>query len=218
MSVRPVTPEVLIDDIVEAIARRAADRPWTRVAIDGADAADPGAVADALVAPLRLLGMPVLRVRARDFLRPASVRLEYGRADAESYLWGTLDDMGLRREVLEPLAPGGTGRVLPSLWDAERDRATRAAYTELPPGGVLILDGPLLLGKGLPLDLTVHLWLSVGALTRRTAPEDAWTLEALTRYSTQIRPDREADILVRYDHPAHPALVESDRPDRPGRG
>jgi len=210
VSVRPVTPEVLIDVVVDAIARRAADRPWTRVAIDGADAADPGVVADALVAPLRLRGLPVLRVRARDFLRPASVRLEYGRTDTESYLWGRLDDMGLRREVLEPLAPGGTGRVLPSLWDAERDRATRAAYTELPPGGVLVLDGPLLLGKGLPLDLTVHLWLSAGALARRTAPEDAWTLEALTRYADEIGPEREADLLVRYDHPAHPAVVEAD--------
>ncbi|GCD98155.1 uridine kinase [Embleya hyalina] len=208
VSVRPITPTALVDELVEAIARRAADRPWTRVAVDGADAAEPGALADALVAPLRLRGHPVLRVRARDFLRPASVRLEYGHTDAESYLWGWLDDAGLRREVLEPLAADGTGRVLPSLWDAARDRATRADYTVLPEGGVLLLDGPLLLGKGLPLELTVHLWLSPGALRRRTPAEDAWTIEALTRYAEEIVPTTEADLTVRYDHPAHPALVE----------
>ncbi|MFI1580221.1 uridine kinase [Embleya sp. NPDC020630] len=211
VSVRPITPTALVDELVEAIARRAAGRPWTRVALDGADAAEPGALADALVAPLRLRGHPVLRVRARDFLRPASVRLEYGHTDAESYLWGWLDDAGLRREVLEPLAPGGTGRVLPSLWDAARDRATRADYTVLPEGGVLLLDGPLLLGKGLPLELTVHLWLSPGALRRRTPAEDAWTIEALTRYAEEIVPTTEADLTVRYDHPAHPALVEPQR-------
>ncbi|WP_020549888.1 hypothetical protein [Embleya scabrispora] len=211
VSARPLTPAALLDELVTAITDRADGRRWTRVAVDGADAADPGAVADALVAPLRLLGHPVLRVRARDFLRPASVRLEYGHTDAESYLWGWLDDSGLRREVLEPLGPDGTGRVLPSLWDAARDRATRAAYTTLPEGGVLLLDGPLLLGKGLPLELTVHLWLSPGALRRRTPTEDAWTLEALTRYADEVVPATEADLLVRYDHPAHPALVEPER-------
>ncbi|MGC0415798.1 uridine kinase [Embleya sp. AB8] len=207
VSVRPVTPAGLVDEIVDAITDRAADVPWTRVAVDGADAADPGALADALVAPLRLRGRPVLRVRAHDFLRPASVRLEYGHTDAESYLWGWLDDAGLRREVLEPLGAGGSGRVLPSLWDAARDRATRAAYTTLPEGGVLLLDGPLLLGKGLPLELTVHLWLSPGALRRRTPADLEWTLAALTRYAEEIVPTTEADLVVRYDHPAHPALV-----------
>ncbi|WP_406299625.1 uridine kinase [Embleya sp. NBC_00888] len=211
VSARPVTPAGLVDELVDAITRRAGAHPWTRVAVDGADAAEPGVLADALVDPLRLLGRPVLRVRARDFLRPASVRLEYGHTDAESYLWGWLDDAGLRREVLDPLGAGGTGRVLPSLWDAARDRATRAAYTTLPEGGVLLLDGPLLLGKGLPLDLSVHLWLSPGALRRRTPDEQAWTLPALARYAEEIAPATEADLLVRYDHPAHPALVEPER-------
>ncbi|MYW00556.1 uridine kinase, partial [Streptomyces sp. SID3343] len=123
-TVRPVTPDVLVSELVGAVVRRAEGREWTRVAVDGADAAEPGVLADALVAPLRLLGRPVLRVRARDFLRPASVRLEYGHTDAESYLWGWLDDAALRREVLDPLGPGGTGRALPTLWDAARDRAT----------------------------------------------------------------------------------------------
>ncbi|MYW02485.1 uridine kinase, partial [Streptomyces sp. SID3343] len=91
--------------------------------------------------------------------------------------------------------------------DAARDRATRAGYATLPQGGVLLLDGPLLLGKGLPLDLSVHLWLSSGALKRRTPAQDAWTLEALERYAEEIRPSDEADLVVRYDHPAHPALV-----------
>ncbi|UGQ13642.1 uridine kinase [Yinghuangia sp. ASG 101] len=183
---------------------------WLRVAVDGAEAGAPGALADALVDPLRAAGKAVRRVSAGDFLRPASVRLEHGRHDADAFYWSWLDEGGLRREVLDPLEPGGTGRVLPSLWDAERDRATRAAYVELPRGGVLVLDGQLLIGRGLPLDLTVHLSLSEGALRRRTPDDARWTLPAYERYRAECFPEDSADLVVRWDDPRRPALVLPD--------
>ena len=74
-------------------------------------------------------------VAAADFLRPASVRLEYGREDPDEFLDGWLDEAGLRREVLDPAGPDGTGRVLPRLWDAAADRAYRDGYTSCPPTG-----------------------------------------------------------------------------------
>jgi hypothetical protein len=98
--------------------------------------------------------------------------------------------------------------VLPSLWDSARDRATRARRRPLPPGGVVLLDGALLLGRGLPLDLTVHLSLSPAALARRTPPEEAWTLPAYARYEAEVDPGRAADIAVRMEDPRHPALIE----------
>ena len=74
---------------------------------------------------------------------------------------------------------------------------------------MLILSGPLLLGRGLPLDLTVHLELSPGALARRTPPELAWTLPAYARYRDGGRPGRPlADVVVRMDDPRHPAIVD----------
>ncbi|MEU4802795.1 uridine kinase [Actinosynnema sp. NPDC023587] len=201
MKVHPLTPQALVAELVERIGGpRAA---WTRVLVDGAPPARPGELADALVEPLRARGRPVLRVSAADFLRPASVRLEFGRTDPDSFRDGWLDTGGLLREVLDPLEPGGTGRVLPSLWDAAADRASRADYTTLPEGGVLLLDGTLLLDKWLPAELTVHLWLSRAALARQTAPEDAWTLPAYDGYEPR------ADVTVRYDHPTKPALVGS---------
>ncbi|AXI81453.1 uridine kinase [Peterkaempfera bronchialis] len=209
-SVRPITPERLADELADRIAALPGT-PWLRVAVDGAPAACPGALADALCEPLRLRGRPVLRVSAGDFLRPASLRLEYGRQDPDSYYDGWLDSGGLLREVLAPLDPGGSGRVLPSLRDAASDRATRAPYTELPPGGVLLLDGALLLGRWLPFELTVHLALTPGALVRRTPPEEHWTLPAYARYDAEAEPTGSADVVVRADDPRHPALVE-----RPG--
>nr|WP_306463157.1 uridine kinase [Solihabitans fulvus] len=203
---RPLSPDTLAGELVERIdALPGSDR--VRVLIDGAPAAHPERLADALVEPLRLLGRPVLRVSTVDFLRPASLRFERGHTDPDSYYEDWLDVGGLTREVLAPLGPGGSGRALPALWNAATDRASRAEYETLPPGGVLVVDGALLLGRGLPAELTVHLRLSAAALARRTDPAQHWTLPAFARYDEQVGPDRAAQVIVRYDDPLRPALV-----------
>jgi hypothetical protein len=201
VNIRPLTQATLVDELVDRIDALPRTT-WARVVVDGAAATSPGVLADALVDPLRALGRPVLRVSAPDFLRPASVRLEHGRFDPDAFRDDWLDTGGLLREVLTPLEPGGSGRVLPSLWDAAADRASRASYVQLGAGGVLLLDGTLLLDRGLPVELGVHLWLSPGALARQTTPEWQWTLPAYEDYTPH------AEILVRYDHANRPALVD----------
>ena len=141
-------------------------------------------------------------------VRPASLRLERGRENPDARYDDWLDGAALVRELLAPLAPGATGEVLPSLWDAPADRATRAGYVRLPPGGVLVLDGALLLGRGLPVDFAVHLWLSEGALVRRSPPELRWELPAHARYAREAAPLSAADVVVRVDDPARPAMVD----------
>ena len=205
MRITPISPDGLRDLLVERISGLPAG--WARVAIDGAPAAAPDEWARRLVQPLRAAGRPALHVRAADFLRPASLRYEFGRTDPDSYYDGWLDLAGLRREVLEPLRPGGSGRVLPSLWNPVTDRATRAGYETVPPDGVLLLSGDLLLGSGLPVDFAVHLRMSTAALARRTPPELAWTLPAYQRYEHEVDPAAFADLVVRLDDPRHPALL-----------
>ncbi|MEZ0092849.1 uridine kinase [Streptacidiphilus sp. EB129] len=208
MQVRPLSPEALAEHLAERIAALPPGAGGRlRVAVDGAPAAGTAGLADAAADRLRLLGRPVLRLSAGDFLRPASLRYEYGHEDPDSYYDGWLDTNALFREVFDPLEPGGSGRVLPSLWDPRADRATRAAPVPLPPGGVLLLDGPLLLGRWLPLDLSVHLRLSPAALARRTPAEDRWTLPAFARYEQEARPAETADLVVRADDQRRPALV-----------
>lgn len=207
MRARPITPDRLVAELATRIAdRNPAGR--VRVALDGPPPAGPDTLAYALVDPLRALGRPVLHVRADDFLRPASVRLEFGRTNPDAYYTGWWDEAALRREVLDPTGRGGTGRVLSTLWDAAKDRASRADYVTLPPNGVVLVSGALLLGGGLPFDLTVHLVLSPAALTRRTDPSQRWTLPAFARYSDEVDPAGFADVVVRCDDPRHPALVE----------
>jgi hypothetical protein len=204
--VQPLTPAGVVDHVVRAVLSHGAG-PWLRVAVDGAPAARPEVLADALVEPLRAAGRPVARVRAGDFLRPASLRLEHGHHDPDALYDDWLDVRALAREVVDPLGPDGSGRYLPSLWDPVRDRATRAGTQDAPPGTVLVLDGALLLGRWLDLDLTVHLALRAPTLARRTPPEERWTLPAFDRYVAEVDPETVADIVVRADDPARPAVV-----------
>lgn len=178
---------------------------WPRVAFDGAPAACPGDLAERVSEALRVRGRPSLVVAAEGFLRPASLRLEHGHRDPESYYDGWLDTGALWREVFGPLEPGGDGRVLPDLWDPVTDRATRSPYSRLPTGGALLLHGPLLLRHWFPFDLTVHLLLTPGALRRRTPEADHWTLPAFGRYADEADPAATADVLIRADDPRRPA-------------
>lgn len=204
MRVRPISLEVLVDELADRLAGIGGR---VRVAVDGADAADPDALADSLVDPLRVRGRPAVRVSTGDFLRPASVRLEYGRTNSDSFYFGWLDEAALRREVLDPAGPAGSGRIITRLRDSRTDRATREAYRVLAPDAVVIVSGPLLLGAGLPFDLTVHLQLSAAALARRTGPDRRWTLPAFERYGAEVDPAALADVVVRLDDPRRPALV-----------
>lgn len=193
---RPLAPA----DVAETVARALAEPPGTvRAAIDGPPCAQPELLADALSAPLLALGRPFVHVRAADFWRDASLRLEYGHQDVESYLnW--LDAGALRREVLS----GDT--YLPSLRDPVTNRATRAERVPLAAGTVLVVSGALLQGLGLPFDRVVHLLMSPAARARRTPAELAWTLPAFDRYDAEVAPADLADLVIKVDDPAHPAL------------
>ena len=82
----------------------------------------------------------------------------------------------------------------------------RDRYVELPGDGVVLLAGALLLGRGLPLDLAVHLRMSAAAISRSLPQDERWTLPAYARYGQEHSPEAEADLVVLSDHPDRPAL------------
>jgi hypothetical protein len=203
VQITPVTPDRLVDEVVELVATRPGR---VRLALDGPPPTHPLALAEQVADMLRTRGRATVVVNAGDFLRPASVRLEFGREDPDEFLDGWLDEGGLRREVLDPAGPHGSGRVLPRLWDAVADRAHRDRYIQLPDDGVVVLAGALLLGRGLPLDLAVHLRMSSAALARTLPTVEHWTLPAYARYADERAPESTADLLVLSDHPDRPAV------------
>ncbi|MEU0658653.1 uridine kinase [Streptomyces lavendulocolor] len=205
MKFEPITWERLTDALATHVdgLTPTDGGPWLKVAVDGPPAARPEEPAERLAEALLVRGRAVAAVGTGGFLRPASLRYEYGKEDPDAYYSGWFDTGALWREVFAPLEPGGSGRVLPDLWDPVTDRATRSPYRTLAPGGVLVLHGPFLLGHWFPFDLTVHLRLSPGALARRT--EQPWTLPAFERYEAEVAPAEAADVVVRADDPRHPA-------------
>jgi hypothetical protein len=195
--VDPVSPERLALGVADLVLARAGR---VRVILDGPAPTRPGLLADRVAVELRARGRAAVVVDAGDFLRPASVRLEYGREDPDELLDGWLDVAGLRREVLDR---AGSGQVLPRLWDAAADRAFRDGYAPLPEDGVVLLHGALLLGRGLPAELTVHLRMGAAALERNGEPR--WTLPAHARHDRERV--GEVDLMVLADHPDRPAVT-----------
>ncbi|MEC3953564.1 hypothetical protein VMT65_11020 [Nocardia sp. CDC153] len=191
-----ISPDGLLDLITE---RAMAVRGYAVIAVDGADAADPVAVARGVAERLRARGRPADVVSLHDFVRPASVRLEYDRDSEFTYRTGWFDYAAVNREVVKPLRD--SGRYLPALWDERADRSARARIREAAPETVLLIAGPMLTGRGLDFDLTVALRMSPGALRRRTDPEEMFTVAALLEHG-----QLDADLVIAWDHPDRPAV------------
>ena len=212
-SPRPLSTAGVASLVAERVVSLRRSHP-VRVAVDGPPWSGMD-LASAIVDALAAWSRTAIVIRVSDYLRPASLRLEHGREDPDAFYEQWVDVAALRREVLDPAGPGGSRLVLPTRWDAARDRASRADYRELPADGVVILDGWFLLSGDLAFDLTVHLALSSAARARRVPPADAAReLPAYDRYDAEARPGERADIVVRADDPRRPAVIErSDAAD-----
>ena len=206
----PVSPDSFPQRLSDYLIRRHPGEHPLRVAFDAPDCCDVQPLVAIVGTSLTTLGHATAVVAADSFYRDASLRYEYGKQDVESYYSGWLDVAALQREVLQPLGPHGDRRYLPSLRDPATNRSTREQPGELPPSGVLVLHGSLLLGLGLELDVAVHFNVSRQARRRLTAPDRAWTLPAYDRYDIDVDPSAVADLVVRYDDPRHPAVHGPD--------
>ncbi len=183
-----------------------------RVAVDGAVAADTALVADAVADAVRDLGRPVAHISADGYLHQPSLRLEHGAADADTGYERWVDHLALRREVLDPLGPGGSLRWLPSLRDPRSGRATREPARAAVPGTVAVLSGPFLLRWELAdaVDVGVHLSTTSAAISRRlSGDERVRVLGAWDRYLTETWPAQRADVVVAMERPTRPALLRA---------
>jgi hypothetical protein len=184
-----------------------------RVGVDGPVQRDAERLADQVGLELAAQAVPVARVRAEDFLRARSLRLEHGRDDPDAFFDSWYDWAALRREVLDPLGPDGSGEWLPRLRDPDADRPYRQPRQPAANGTVALVSGRFLgrweLSAG--LDLLVLLDVTPAARSRRVpADERARVLPAWQRYLDECDPAARADLVVRYDHPDRPATLAPD--------
>jgi hypothetical protein len=207
----PATLAARIADAAQTAASAAAQQGHgLRLVVEGPVADDARAVADAVATALQDRAVPVARVRTEEFLRARSLRLERGPDDPEAFFEGWYDLAALRREVLDPLGPGGSLDWLPGLRDPRTDRPLRRPAVPAPPGTVAVVDG-LFLGRwdvADAVDLRVFLDVSPAARARRVpADERARVLPAWERYLQWCDPAASAAFVVRHDRPSHPALL-----------
>jgi hypothetical protein len=201
----PVSPALLAGQLASLLLTRESLGHPLRFGLDAPACAATGPLIELLTETLQAAGRPVAVIDSRGFYRDASLRLEYGRTDVESFYSGWLDTAALQREVLGALAADGS--YLPSLRDPVTNRSTRAAREQLPAGGVALVTGELLLGTGLGFDVVAHCAVSRQARRRLTPDEQRWTLPALDRYDIDVDPSALADVVIRYDDPGHPAVL-----------
>ena len=201
----PVTPARLVDQLGGWIHGLAAEHPL--VGFDGPSEIGAAALADEVAARVQTIGRPVIRVSTDWWWRPASLRLELGRTDTDMLLGGWVDTAAMRRELFDPLLPGGSGWYLRRLRDPRTDRSVREERVVAAARSVLVLDGPFLQAAHLGADAVVHLHVSTNTLVRALPTDRQWWLEAFGRYRNEDRPAEKATAVVAYDHPAAPAIA-----------
>ena len=211
---QPLSPTALAAAVADAARRgsavAAAEGPGVRRGVQGPGPADAAELADAVASELADRAVPVARVRSEEFLRARSLRLERGPADPEAFFDDWYDLAALRREVLDPLGAGGSQEWLPGLRDPGSDRPLRRPRRSAPPGTVAVVDGMFLARWEVAdaVDLLVHHDVTPAARARRLDPaEHARVLPAWERYLQWCDPAPAAAFVVRYDRPAHPALL-----------
>lgn len=131
------------------------------VAVDGVDGAGKSVFCDQLAETLTMLDRPVIRASVDDFHHPRAHRYQRGRQSPSGFWLDSFDYAALRRELLDPLRAGGTGRYRAAVHDVVSDAALDLPAALAPPGAVLVLDGLFLHRDELAGLWDISVWLSV---------------------------------------------------------
>jgi uridine kinase len=150
----------VLERLAAAIAAVRLDHP-TRVAIDGVDGAGKTTLADELVEPLRRTGREVIRVSVDGFHNRRAVRYVRGADSPEGYFLDSFDYAALRRELLEPLGPRGSGRFRAAVFDYRTDRGVESPPRAAARDAVLLFDGVFLARSELEGCWDLAIWLDV---------------------------------------------------------
>lgn len=214
------TRDALLGRIADEIIGLGAESV-TRVAIDGVDGAGKTTFAKELGAVVERMGRPVIRVSADDFLNPRSVRYRFGRTSPDGFFLDSYDYEALRRYVLEPLGPGGSGRIRRRAFDLSADAPIEAVEETPAANAILILDGLFLHRDELAevwdfsIFLDVAFSVSIGrCATRGTswtspdvdAPSNRRYVVGQRLYLARCAPQRRATLVIDNNDLAAPAI------------
>ena len=211
----------LLDRLADTIATVHPNRR-TRVAIDGVDGAGKTMLADALAPLVIARGRQVIRAGVDDFHNPRSVRYARGRYSADGFYLDSYDYAALRRLLLDPLGPTGSGQYVGKHFDHRTDHLMAQEFQEAATSAVLIIDGIFLHRPELRehWDLSIFLQVDFAVSRARNAARDG-TPDALDpdtpssrryaggqqRYLAECLPAQQADIVIDYNDLGVPKVL-----------
>ncbi|GAC1334919.1 MAG: uridine kinase [Beijerinckiaceae bacterium] len=130
----------LLDEIAANIAALSRD-DFLRIAVDGVDGAGKTHFADEVALALRPFALPIIRASVDGFHNPRSARYRKGKHSPEGFYLDSYDYAALRRELLDPLGPSGSGVYRTAVFDHRTDARVRMPQVQAAPRSVLIVDG-----------------------------------------------------------------------------
>lgn len=201
-----------VEAVADVITAIDLGRP-IRVAIDGIIAAGKTTFSENLVKALARRGRRAIHISMNGFHNPSEVRYEQGRYSADGYYEDAYDFAALRREVIEPLGPGGNRRYRTAIIDLESDTPIDEPPQIAEPDDVFLVDGSFLQRREMQgaWDLIVYIHASFETAEARGAARDAETPEeaeeilagfrkryhaAQRRYLAECMPSRNADLVI----------------------
>jgi uridine kinase len=185
-----------------------------RVVVDGRTAAGKTSFAHELAAAVRAFDRPTLRASLDDFKHPWPHAREHGydRVSGEGYYRNAHDHASVRRLLLEPAGPSGSGQVVLCAHDPLTGIDHRDVRVEARPDAVLVVDTVFAFRPEWDDLWDYRIWLEVAAaqsLVRgvaRDGPRDGTEAAALVhqdRYATaeaiyiaEEDPVARADVVI----------------------
>lgn len=199
-----------------------------RVAIDGPLASGKTTLADDLAEAIGDRA-PAIRAGLDGFHRPRAERYARGRRSALGYYEDARDYAAMRRALLDPLGPGGSGLYRAGLFDLEADQPNEAPLESAAAGAVLIVEGTFLqrpefdgawdvvvfldidpelsLARGLSRDSSALGGSEAAAALYRERYLPAWAM-----YAAACRPRERADVVIDHRDFQAPAVTRMARP------
>lgn len=195
-----------------------------RVAVDGRTACGKSTFARALSASMANRGRNVLCTTIDGFHNPKAVRYARGRLSADGYYRDARDLGAIRRELLDPLGPGGNLLVRTATFDLDADAPLATETMPVPSDSILIVDGTFLARLELSDAWDVHIFLHTsretararGVTRDRPASDTSGQIEtvydqrylpAFELYLAEANPEVRANILVDLDDFAAPRIM-----------
>ncbi len=130
----------LIEILAESIVT-ASSAGIFRVAVDGVDGAGKTVFANEVSSAIQARSRPVIRASVDGFHNPKKMRYQRGRSSSIGFYLDSYDYPGLKRYLLDPLSPGGSGCYQNQIFDHKSDSPTAKEFKQAEPGSILVLDG-----------------------------------------------------------------------------